>query len=210
MTNRFFRTEREFSGKRVILLDQDNVLADFETGIQRAVSRIPGFPKPDRHRSSYFIQGEYHSEQAAVIEEIMASDGFFLSLEPLPGAVEAVHAIADAGHEVRICTTPVDDHRFCLADKAAWIDRHLGPAFVDKLILTRDKTLIRGHFLVDDRPDIVGALEPEWEHIVFDHRYNSRLVNHRRIFDWRNTEEWRHILFGPMPGQTPVVDAPAL
>lgn len=38
----------------------------------------------------------------------------------------------------------------------AWVEKHLGHEFLEQVILTRDKTLISGDLLIDDRPDILG------------------------------------------------------
>lgn len=40
----------------------------------------------------------------------------------------------------------------------AWVERHLGPEFLDKVILTRDKTIVSGDILIDDKPDILGRI----------------------------------------------------
>jgi len=37
-----------------------------------------------------------------------------------------------------------------------WVEEHLGLDFINLMILTRDKTMINGHLLIDDRPDIKG------------------------------------------------------
>jgi hypothetical protein len=38
----------------------------------------------------------------------------------------------------------------------AWIEKHLGYDFLDQIILTRDKTVVTGDVLIDDKPDILG------------------------------------------------------
>lgn len=38
----------------------------------------------------------------------------------------------------------------------AWVEKHLGYDFLEQVILTRDKTLIAGDLLIDDKPDILG------------------------------------------------------
>lgn len=38
----------------------------------------------------------------------------------------------------------------------AWVEKHLGHEFLEQVILTRDKTLITGDILIDDKPDILG------------------------------------------------------
>ncbi|MDO8264840.1 MAG: 5'-3'-deoxyribonucleotidase, partial [Candidatus Parcubacteria bacterium] len=59
-----------------------------------------------------------------------------------------------------------------------------------RIILSRDKTLIRGNFLIDDRPEIKGSSIPEWEHIIFDCSYNRNVTNKKRL-TWEN---WREVL----------------
>lgn len=36
------------------------------------------------------------------------------------------------------------------------MEKHLGHEFLEQVILTRDKTLITGDILIDDKPDILG------------------------------------------------------
>lgn len=38
----------------------------------------------------------------------------------------------------------------------AWVEKHLGPDFLDQVVLTRDKTVVSADLLIDDRPDITG------------------------------------------------------
>lgn len=45
----------------------------------------------------------------------------------------------------------------------AWVEKHLGRDFLEQVILTRDKTLITGDILIDDKPDILG--EPPWNFV---------------------------------------------
>lgn len=37
-----------------------------------------------------------------------------------------------------------------------WVERHLGPQFVKRIILTRDKTVVLGDLLIDDKDTIQG------------------------------------------------------
>lgn len=50
----------------------------------------------------------------------------------------------------------------CVCFQYAWIEKHLGPEFLEKIILTKDKTIVTGDILVDDKPDILGEYEPAW------------------------------------------------
>ena len=46
----------------------------------------------------------------------------------------------------------------CVFFQYAWVEKHLGCDFLEQVILTRDKTLISGDILIDDKPDIQGKL----------------------------------------------------
>lgn len=37
-----------------------------------------------------------------------------------------------------------------------WVEKHLGPQFVERIILTRDKTVVLGDLLIDDKDTIQG------------------------------------------------------
>ena len=37
-----------------------------------------------------------------------------------------------------------------------WVENHLGKDWIDRLILTRDKTMINGDVLIDDKINITG------------------------------------------------------
>jgi len=47
-----------------------------------------------------------------------------------------------------------------------------GPSWVDRIVLAKDKTLVRGDVLIDDKPEVTGSLCPSWEHLVFEAPYN--------------------------------------
>lgn len=37
-----------------------------------------------------------------------------------------------------------------------WVEQNLGPQFVERIILTRDKTVVMGDLLIDDKDNIQG------------------------------------------------------
>jgi len=42
--------------------------------------------------------------------------------------------------------------------------------------------------LIDDKPEVIGAGVPVWEHVIFDKSYNKHINGQRRI-NWQNYEE---------------------
>uniref|UniRef100_A0A3Q3WBF6 Uncharacterized protein n=1 Tax=Mola mola TaxID=94237 RepID=A0A3Q3WBF6_MOLML len=98
--------------------------------------------------------------------------------------------------DVFICTSPIKHYKHCPYEKYAWVEKHLGQEFVEQVILTRDKTLISGDILIDDKPDIIGVEpKPMWEHILFTAYHNKHLStrpSQRRLQSW--CDDWRAIL----------------
>ncbi|XP_016067852.1 PREDICTED: 5'(3')-deoxyribonucleotidase, cytosolic type [Miniopterus natalensis] len=131
------------------------------------------------------------------VASVYEAPGFFLDLEPIPGALEAMQAMnAMQDTEVFICTSPLMKYDHCVGEKFRWVDKHLGPQFVERIILTRDKTVVLGDLLIDDKDTILGQEEiPSWEHILFTCCHNQHLAlppTRRRLLSW--SDNWREII----------------
>jgi 5'-nucleotidase len=124
-----------------------------------------------------------------LLRTAMNMEGLYRNLEPMPGAVDAALAMEDAGLDVFFCSTPFATHATCASEKLASIEEHLGARWVPRVILTHDKTLVKGSVLVDDKPGVHGAMEPEWTHLVFDQSYNRCLVDAPRLREWKDWEQ---------------------
>jgi 5'(3')-deoxyribonucleotidase len=77
--------------------------------------------------------------------------GFYTSLEPMPGAIEAYKWLVEQGHDVRILTAPSVKNPLCYTEKRIWIETNLGMEAVEKAVLSCDKTILIGDILIDDR-----------------------------------------------------------
>lgn len=176
-----------------ILLDQDGVLANFVEGFQRAwfARGLPDFfAKWDTWDFFSFVPADHHK----YLHEVMCAKDFFGELPVMPGAVEAVDAMLTHGHKLFICSTPWDGNDHCVAEKLAWLRRHFGKTIAKHAIFTHDKTVVHGDLLVDDKPEIVGAHAPSWEHVVYHWPYNAHVVGRKRLYSW---DDWRDVLHLP-------------
>lgn len=180
----------------LILIDQDGVLADFDTGLIAAWrERYPEIdPVSPEDRRSFYILEDYPQELRARAEALYTAPGFIRNLPAMPGALEAFNALLEMGMDVRICTSPLVQYENCVAEKYLWVEKHLGREATRRIIMTADKTLIRGDILIDDKPRVTGAAQPSWRHIVFDAPYNRESVDQPRM-TWRN---WRSVLAGEL------------
>ena len=165
----------------------DDVLADFDGEFYRKwLIRHPGKNiTPPEKRTRFYLKEESPEDYASLIAELYTQKGFVRTLPVIPGSLGALKYIEERGHTLFICTTPLLNYDNCVLEKYQWIEQHLGRDWTQKLILTRDKTLVRGDILIDDKPVITGILKPLWEHILFDRSYNSQILNQRRI-TWEN------------------------
>lgn len=98
------------------------------------------------------------------------------TVEPVPGAVEGVQALLDAGHEVIFVSAEYTD------SKAAWMVRN---GFIDKpgkLIGCRDKSLVMADLIIDDNFDTISSFHGYG--ILFDRVHNREYETDVRVAGW--------------------------
>ena len=176
--------------KDTILVDMDGVLADYDLGFLNFWRML--YPEevwvPREQRRSFYIDEDYPEELRNLAEAVPKLRGFYRHLPEMKGAANAMNELKKY-FEVFICTAPHTEYRYCVPEKYAWIDDHFGREWTRKIILTKDKTLVRGRYLIDDKPEIKGSQIPVWEQILYDQPYN-RAADKRRL-TWQN---WRGVL----------------
>lgn len=175
----------------LILLDMDGVLADFEQGFLNAWrQQHPQKPVVEiAQRKNFYIDDDYPEDCRPLVEKIFVAKGFYANLPPIAGAVEGFHAMLAAGHDVCLCTSPHSYCRDCVPEKYEWVERHLGGEFARRVIVTKDKTLVFGDVLIDDRVDIEGYRMPSWRHVIYDQPYNREREGLRITWaNWRDIE----------------------
>jgi 5'-nucleotidase len=178
--------------KKIILVDMDDVLASFERGFLNNWRKE--HPEkifiPLEERTVFKVQNQYPAELKPLVDEICLAPGFYRNLPIIGGGKEAINEMRGRGHSVFICTSPMTEYENCVLEKYEWVNEHLGLDWTKRMIITKDKTLVRGDYLIDDNPTPKGILEPTWEHVLYDFPYN-RSVNGKRRLTWDN---WRDVL----------------
>ena len=181
-------------GQPILLLDMDNVFADFETGfLSNWRESHPDAPwVPVTERTTFYVSeqlGPDYKERAGLIA---TRPGFFAGLDPIPGAIDAIQSMTASGLHVVIVTAPPRlPAPHAAGEKIDWVTRHLGEQYRTRVIVTNDKTLVHGRWLIDDAPSVTGAATPVWEHIVYTQPYNVTVTDKRRI---NHLSDWRSLL----------------
>lgn len=136
--------------KKRIYVDMDNVLCDFSKAYLAKKSE------------------EYFYPQAHF--------GFFKNLEPIENAIKSFR-ILEKYYDVWILTSPSIYNPLSYSEKREWVEQHLGFDTCRKLILSPDKSLFKGEYLIDD--NIHDGFEgehlhfgkgnqyPDWDSIIF-------------------------------------------
>jgi 5'-nucleotidase len=132
-----------FKTKKILYVDMDNVLVDFPSGIAK-------------------ISNELRTQYDERLDEV---PGIFSLMEPLEGAVVAYKELSLVYDTYVLSTAPWENHT-AWSDKLLWIKQHLGQHAYKRLILSHNKNLNSGDYLVDDRTHN-GAGQFSGKHIHF-------------------------------------------
>lgn len=129
--------------KKILYVDMDNVLVDFESGIARL---------DEATREQYKDN----------LDEV---PGIFSLMSPLEGAIDAFNLLSGY-YDTFILSTAPWNNPSAWTDKCVWVRKYLGENGYKRLIISHRKDLNRGDYLVDDRKKN-GAGEFRGELILF-------------------------------------------
>lgn len=129
--------------KKIVYIDMDGVIVDFEMAVQ-----------------------QLSLEQKEIYREVgyCQVPGIFASLQPIEGALDAVTQLSEI-YDVYILSSPGWGNASAWSDKYEWVNTHL-PFMKKRLILSSQKHLNKGDYLIDDRT-VNGAGEFTGELIQF-------------------------------------------
>lgn len=129
--------------EKILYFDMDNVLVDFPSA----------FPK---------INPKLLDEFEGRLDEI---PNIFSLMEPLEGATEAFQLLSKKFDSYLLSTAPWENSS-AWSDKNEWVKKYLGSAAYKRLILSHNKHLNIGNYLIDDRT-ANGAGQFTGKHIHF-------------------------------------------
>jgi 5'(3')-deoxyribonucleotidase len=131
--------------KEILQVDMDGVICCFETGVKAIEPDMPW----DRENVDRVCE---------------ANPRVFLTLPEIEGAKEALDELNEL-YDVYFASTPMWNVPESYMDKRIYIESKF-PWAEKKLILTHNKGLLRGKFIIDDRT-VNGVDQFEGEHIHF-------------------------------------------
>lgn len=111
------------------------------------------------------VLADYDSKKAVTTEKERNKKGFFESLEPINYGVWGFKVL-DQYFDVYILSTAPWSNIHSWSEKRIWVEKNLGDEAYKKLILSHNKGLLKGDFIIDDRT-VNGVSDFEGEHIHF-------------------------------------------
>ena len=118
----------EAGKQQVVLVDMDNVLVDFKSGIER-------------------ISVETKQEYEGRLDEV---PGIFSLMDPMYGAIDTYRWLTE-NFDTYILSTAPWENQSAWSDKLKWVKKYLGEYAYKRLILSHHKNLVMGDYLIDDR-----------------------------------------------------------
>ena len=151
--------------KKILYIDMDGVIADFDRAIQDHIDRFE------------LNVDKFESREKLVDYICECNPHLFHQLEPIEGAIESVKELFPL-FDVYFLSTAMWWVPTSFTGKRVWLEEHFGDLATKRLILTHRKDLALGHYLIDDRTKN-GAGEftgfhihfrteqfPDWETVV--------------------------------------------
>lgn len=126
--------------KKRLYFDMDGVIVDFESGLAQ--------------QSEHTLR-EYEGR----FDEI---PGLFGMMQPMPGAIDAVHKLNEY-YDCYILSTAPWKNPSAWSDKVKWVTQYLDDVFHKRIVITHCKNLCKGDILIDDRgKNGTSEFEGEW------------------------------------------------
>ena len=141
--------------KKIIYVDMDGVLADYDKAFAEVKSHQPDVTYPQ------------------------SLPQFFENLEPIDGAIDAFKELSEK-HDVYILTAPSNRNPLSYTEKRLWVENHLGFEATERLIICSNKGLLKGDILIDDNID--GKGQESFEGLVF-HFGNETFTHWSKILN---------------------------
>ena len=160
------------ANKTPVLVDMDNILADCDATIDQELRRrYPELSIKPKNPWMWDAFDNKNSECALLVKEVINDENFWSLVQPLKTNIKNMLKLAQT-EDVWIVSFPFG--LYATRDQKKWVEKNIGLEWADRLILTKDKTLVKGAYLFSDRPDVTGKnLSPSWQHWLILRPYNN-------------------------------------
>jgi 5'-nucleotidase len=108
------------------------------------------------------------------IRDYLDDPGFFAKARVIDGSIDALRDISDKGHKVYFATHTPETSRTAYYEKCTWADRHFPFIGGDHVIAVKDKSVLLGDVLIDDKPENLVAFQGR--RVLYDQPWNRSFL----------------------------------
>jgi len=204
--------------EKVILVDMDGVIADFELQFLRLWRKRHPEAKwlPIMNRRSHYTDMDPSKvyDKARTHAILGNAEELYATMPAIEGAIEALKEMdKNPKLNIKICTAPFGQgevRKRCTDAKRKWIRKHLGSKWLstEKFICVKDKVQVPGDILVDDKPNpckhwriLSAKSSAAWKHVVFTQPFNKKhksCQSKPRLNHW---SKWKAVLLPVLSGR---------
>lgn len=158
-----------------VAFDADGVIYEFEQPYIAFHNRCnPDLP-PVVGPFERFDVGYNQPEKVQEALQVSMDQLDWSELKPFPEALAVIPVLIEVGLDLSIATSHRVTNTYSPAAKVYQFHHDFNGYFDDRIQIGLDKTRVVADFLVDDKPEVKGKLNPMWEHIRFTQHYNRDL-----------------------------------
>ncbi len=113
--------------KYIVYIDMDDVICDYSNAYKMSIKLNPTLKFPQSKMN------------------------FFVNLKPVKGSIKAINFLLDQNIlDTYILTSPSVRNPHCYTEKRIWVEDYFNLELARKLIISSNKGLLKGDFLIDD------------------------------------------------------------
>lgn len=127
------------------------------------------------------------------IRDYLDEQGFFAKARVIAGAIDALREISFS-HKVYFATHSPETSRTAYYEKCTWVDRYFPFIGGDRVISVKDKGLLLGDVLIDDKPE--NLIMFQGRRVLYDQPWNRSFlegVSWFEAYEIKRGKDWLEV-----------------
>jgi len=169
------------NNRPIVLLDMDDVITNTLRSAVKNFNEEHGTNFNYKDCNTWNLE-DFLGVDTATVLSLFRDEGFFENLEPKRGSIRAINKLIKSTlYDIYIVTATSDDDGSELVEKIRWFKKYIPNFNTKRIISCRDKYIIRGDVLVDDKVDNLDECRPYMQCILMDSPTNKECNTYIRI-----------------------------
>ena len=169
------------NNRPIVLLDMDDVITNCLRSAVKNYNEENGTNFNYKDCDTWNLADFLGTDRETVLK-LFREEGFFENLTPKPGSVGAINKLIKSTlYDIYIITATSDDDGSELVEKIRWFKNYIPNFDTKRIISCKDKYIIRGDVLVDDKVENLDDCNNYMQCILMDSPTNQDCDKYIRI-----------------------------